>query len=65
MSSENYLQALRRTAGTDESGRRAEISYRTLLSKIKQAGLPRRRDLAASALASLKPSNAANHQLKN
>jgi two-component system response regulator AtoC len=33
-----------------------KISYRTLLSKIKQAGLPRRRDLAASALASLKPS---------
>lgn len=33
-----------------------KISYRTLLSKIKQAGLPRRRDLAASALASLKTS---------
>jgi two-component system response regulator AtoC len=31
-----------------------KISYRTLLSKIKQAGLPRRRDLAASALAGLK-----------
>jgi two-component system, NtrC family, response regulator AtoC len=27
-----------------------KISYRTLLSKIKQAGLPRRRDLAASIL---------------
>jgi two-component system response regulator AtoC len=33
-----------------------KISYRTLLSKIKQAGLPRRRDLAASALAGLKSS---------
>jgi two-component system response regulator AtoC len=33
-----------------------KISYRTLLSKIKQAGLPRRRELAASALASLKSS---------
>lgn len=31
-----------------------KISYRTLLSKIKQAGLPRRRDLAANSLADLK-----------
>lgn len=33
-----------------------KISYRTLLSKIKQAGLPRRRDLAADALVGLKSS---------
>ena len=34
-----------------------KISYRTLLSKIKQAGLPRRRDLAPGTLAESESSN--------